>query len=58
VKKGDIVVNKLLAWRGAIGLSKYEGVTSPAYDILRKINPMTDERFFVYLFRTERAQQN
>ena len=34
VKKGDIVVHKLLAWMGAIGLSEYEGVTSPAYDIL------------------------
>lgn len=57
VKKGDIVVNKLLAWMGAIGLSEYDGVTSPAYDILRKINSSTDERFFSYLFRTERAQQ-
>jgi type I restriction enzyme S subunit len=36
VRKGDIVVNKLLAWMGAIGLSEYDGVTSPAYDILRK----------------------
>jgi len=35
VKKGDFIVNKLLAWMGAIGLSEYEGVTSPAYDILR-----------------------
>lgn len=57
VKKGDIIVNKLLAWMGAIGLSDYEGVTSPAYDILRKISQMIDERFFVYLFRTEKAQQ-
>lgn len=57
VKKGDIVVNKLLAWMGAIGLSNYDGVTSPAYDILRKLNPSIDERFFTYLFRTEKAQQ-
>lgn len=35
VKQGDIIVNKLLAWMGAIGISEYEGVTSPAYDILR-----------------------
>jgi len=35
VKKGDFIVNKLLAWMGAIGLSNYDGVTSPAYDILR-----------------------
>lgn len=42
VQKGDIIVNKLLAWMGAIGVSDYDGVTSPAYDILRpkiKLNP-------------------
>ena len=50
VKKGDFIVNKLLAWMGAIGLSDYEGVTSPAYDILRKIQPL-NERFYEYLFR-------
>ena len=50
VKKGDFIVNKLLAWMGAIGLSNYEGVTSPAYDILRKIQPL-NERFYEYLFR-------
>ncbi len=56
VKKGDIVVNKLLAWMGSVGLSAYDGVTSPAYDVLRKIHPQTDARFFAYLFRTELAQ--
>jgi type I restriction enzyme S subunit len=56
VKKGDIIVNKLLAWMGAIGLSEYDGVTSPAYDILRKFNNEVDEKFYTYLFRTEKAQ--
>lgn len=58
VKKGDIVVNKLLAWMGSVGLSDYDGVTSPAYDVLRKINStLLDERYFAYLFRTGNAQQ-
>ena len=35
VKKNDIIVNKLLAWMGAIGYSDYEGVTSPDYDVYR-----------------------
>lgn len=35
VKKDDVIVNKLLAWMGAIGYSDYEGVTSPDYDIYR-----------------------
>ncbi|MGC2632655.1 MAG: restriction endonuclease subunit S [Candidatus Cybelea sp.] len=51
VKPGDIVVNKLLAWMGAIAASSYEGVTSPAYDILRprvELNPW----YYDYLFRS------
>src|SRR5262245_51332621 len=40
VKRGDIIVNKLLAWMGAIGVSHYDGVTSPAYDILRHIQQL------------------
>ncbi len=50
VKQGDIIVNKLLAWMGAIGISEYNGVTSPAYDVLRpkeNVNPY----FYNYLFR-------
>ena len=44
-------MNKLLAWMGAIGLSSYEGVTSPAYDILRPNKEVVGE-YFHYLFRT------
>jgi type I restriction enzyme, S subunit len=52
VKKEDIIVNKLLAWMGAVGISEYEGVTSPAYDVIRvmdrnKLNPY----YYNYLFR-------
>lgn len=57
VKKGDIVVNKLLAWMGSVGLSEYDGVTSPAYDVLRKTSKLVDVRYFSYLFRTEIAKQ-
>jgi type I restriction enzyme S subunit len=51
VKKGDFIVNKLLAWMGAIGLSSYEGVTSPAYDILRPRRPISG-LFYHELFRS------
>ncbi len=37
VHKNDIVVNIILAWMGAMGISDYDGVTSPAYDVY-KIN--------------------
>ena len=35
VYKDDIVVNIILAWMGAIGISDYNGVTSPAYDVYK-----------------------
>lgn len=35
VKENDIIVNKLLAWMGAIAYSDYNGVTSPDYDVYR-----------------------
>jgi type I restriction enzyme S subunit len=50
VKKGDIVVNKLLAWMGAIGISHYDGVTSPAYDVLRKRVEL-ESTYYDFLFR-------
>lgn len=50
VKKGDLIVNKLLAWMGAIGVSEYDGVTSPAYDILRH-EEFVSPHFYDILFR-------
>lgn len=57
VKKNDIIVNKLLAWMGAVGISEYDGVTSPAYDVLRQVKSGIDPRYFSYLFRTETAKK-
>lgn len=51
VRKGDLIVNKLLAWMGAVGVSHYEGVTSPAYDILRPRRALNSD-YYHYLFRT------
>jgi type I restriction enzyme S subunit len=50
VQPGDLVVNKLLAWMGAFGVSEYRGVTSPAYDILRP-NDGVESLFYHHLFR-------
>lgn len=56
VKNGDIICNKLLAWMGAIGVSHYEGVTSPAYDILRPIKSCNTD-YYHFLFRTKKYLQ-
>lgn len=52
VYPSDIVVNIILCWMGAIGVSAYSGVVSPAYDVYsakRLINP----KYYHYLFRTK-----
>ena len=50
VQPGDLIVNKLLAWMGAFGVSSYSGVTSPAYDILRP-QAAVEPFYYHHLFR-------
>lgn len=52
VKKNDLVVNIILAWMGAMGISNYDGVTSPAYDIYRPKSENANPKYYHYLFRT------
>ena len=51
VYKNDIIVNIILCWMGAVGMSDYDGVTSPAYDVYQ---PKADtfSKYYHYLFRT------
>ena len=54
VYPNDIVVNIILAWMGAIGMSEHRGVISPAYDIYKPINNNIVSKYYHYLFRTPR----
>lgn len=53
VMSGDIVYNKMRMWQGAVGVSKYEGIVSPAYVILRAIRGDIDPDYFHYQYRTK-----
>lgn len=53
VYEKDIVVNIILCWMGAIGMSNYIGVTSPAYDVYKPLDGVISE-YYHYLFRTSR----
>ena len=55
VTEGDLVMNIMLAWNGSLGISKFNGITSPAYCVYKSL--IGGERFFGYLFRTKNAQQ-
>lgn len=51
VAENDLVSNIMLAWNGSLGISKYEGITSPAYCVYR-IKGDNNPHYFGYLFST------
>jgi type I restriction enzyme S subunit len=51
VRKGDFVLNNQQAWRGSVGVSRFEGIISPAYIVLTLSN-LLETRFANYLMRS------
>jgi len=41
VEQGDLVINKMKAWSGSVGVSRFDGIVSPAYIVckVRGCNP-------------------
>lgn len=51
--EGDLIINTMWAWMGALGVCKEEGICSPAYNIYRHIRGVGySPNYFDYLFRT------
>lgn len=50
-QKGDIVANTMWTWQGAIGVSDYDGVVSPAYNVYRQKGDYFDNRYLDFLLR-------
>lgn len=51
VQPGDIAYNKMRAWQGAVGVSDFRGIVSPAY-VVQRPNPHASPRYLHYLLRT------
>jgi type I restriction enzyme S subunit len=51
VLPGEIAYNKMRLWQGAVGVSLYRGIVSPAYVVVR-LRKSHDPRYFHYLLRT------
>ncbi|MBB6713404.1 restriction endonuclease subunit S [Clostridium gasigenes] len=47
---GDVGYNTMRMWQGVSGISKYEGIVSPAYTILKPIDKVNSE-FMAHLFK-------
>lgn len=50
---GDIAANTMWTWQGAIGVSKYYGVISPAYNVYRQRREYFNPRFLDLLLREQ-----
>ncbi len=48
---GDIAANTMWTWQGAIGVSSYFGVISPAYNVYRQIENVYNSRYLDLLLR-------
>ena len=46
----DIAYNKMRAWQGAVGVSEFRGIVSPAYIVMR-LRENYNSRYFHFLFR-------
>lgn len=51
VQPRDIAYNKMRAWQGAVGVSNYRGIVSPAYIVIRPRGEQNPD-YFHYLLRT------
>jgi type I restriction enzyme, S subunit len=51
VRVGDLVVNKMKAWQGSLGVSTHHGIVSPDY-LVCSIGPNVDARFLHHLLRS------
>ena len=56
VCKGDIAYNSMRMWQGASGYSKFNGIVSPAYTVLRPKN-IANSLFFSYMFKSSKLIQ-
>jgi len=52
VAKGDLIINIMGAWNGRLGISPYDGITSPAYCVYR-LKDNNNPEYYGYLFRTK-----
>lgn len=52
VQPGDLVYNKMRAWQGAVGVSAYRGIVSPAYIVQRLRSAENLPRYTHFLLRT------
>ena len=49
---GNLVINTMWAWMGALGISKFDGIVSPSYNVYELKSSEYLPRYYDYLYRT------
>ena len=49
---GNLVINTMWAWMGALGISEFDGIVSPSYNVYRLKSAEYLPRYYDYLYRT------
>ena len=57
VERGNLVLNNQQAWRGSVGVSRFEGIVSPAYIVL-ELSEELETGYSNYLFRDQYMVDN
>lgn len=53
VKNDDLVMNYMLAWKGAYGVSNHDGIVSPAYSVFKVDQTVVDVRYLHHRVRSD-----
>ncbi|MCD8764837.1 restriction endonuclease subunit S [Staphylococcus hominis] len=51
IEKNDVVINKMKAWQGSLGVSSFKGIISPAYYVYKIIDSDIYSNFLHYALR-------
>lgn len=54
VMPGYLVINKMKAWQGSLGISEHKGIVSPAYITCKTNNKILERRYLHHLLRCQR----
>lgn len=52
VYEDNLVLNKMKMWQGSLGVSKYNGIVSPAYIVCKIVDESLNVKFLHFLLRT------
>lgn len=56
VNCGDLVMNYMLAWKGAYGVSEYDGIVSPSYSVFEIDQLRANLRYLHHRLRSNQTQ--